>query len=184
MQVLTRAEGFERKKITDIFQIALASIFIGLCAQIKIPLFFTPIPLTGQTFGVMAVGAFLGSRKGALAALAYLFEGALGLPVFAGGAGGAHIFLGMTGGYLMAYPLQAYFVGWFLERGSFRFIKTVGVFALSCLLQLALGSLWIARFAPLDKAFAIGFYPFLPIEMAKALILSSYLKFKNKRGVS
>jgi biotin transport system substrate-specific component len=182
---MERVEGMvisaQRKEISTIFQILLASFFIGLCAQIKIPLFFTPIPLTGQTLGILSVGAFLGSRKGALAALAYIVEGTLGLPVFAGGNAGLPILLGPTGGYLMAYPLQTYFVGWFLERGSFRFTKTVGVFILSCVIQLAIGSLWLAHFFGLSKGFALGFYPFLPIDAAKGVLLASYLKFRNKR---
>src|SRR5918992_5276241 len=79
------------------------SLLTAAAAQVVVPLPFTPVPLTGQTFAVLLTGALLGPRLGALAMLAYLAEGAAGLPFFRGGAGGAHyLFLSPTAGYLLA----------------------------------------------------------------------------------
>src|SRR5579864_2125911 len=84
----------------DPMWIAGFSLLTAVLAQIRIPLPFTPVPLTGQTFAVLLAGAALGSRRGFLSQALYLAEGAAGLPVFAGAVGSlAHLF-GPTGGYL------------------------------------------------------------------------------------
>src|ERR1700745_1216201 len=78
------------------------SLLTALAAQIVIPI--GPVPITAQTFAVLLTGALLGSRLGAMAMIAYLLEGASGLPFFAGGTGGLPHLLGPTGGYLIAFP--------------------------------------------------------------------------------
>lgn len=93
------------------------SILVALTAQIRIPLPFSPVPITGQTFGVLLVGASLGAPRGALALALYLLEGAAGFPVYAGGSGGLIDILGPTGGYLLSYPIAAGLVGWLASRG-------------------------------------------------------------------
>ena len=99
-----------------------ASLFVALCARVTVPLPFTPVPLTMQNFGVLAVGLMLGSRRGFAALALYLAEGAAGLPVFnPAGLGGIAQIIGPTGGFLMAYPLVAFVVGWIYERTSRRF---------------------------------------------------------------
>lgn len=94
-----------------------ASLFVALCARVSVPLPFTPVPLTLQNFGVLAVGLLLGSRRGFAALALYLAEGAMGLPVFSMGAGIAYL-LGPTGGFLLAYPIVAFVAGWIYEQGS------------------------------------------------------------------
>ena len=99
-----------------------ASLFVALCARVTVPLPFTPVPLTLQNFGVLAVGLLLGSRRGFAALSLYLVEGVCGLPVFSPailGSGITHI-LGPTGGYLMAYPLVA-----FVAAGSSSTLRAV-----------------------------------------------------------
>src|SRR5438067_8796539 len=92
------------------------SLFLALCAQVSFHLPFTPVPITLQTLGVLLTGAALGSRRGALAMLVYLAEGAAGLPVFAGGSGGLIHLLGFTAGYLWSYPIAAFVVGLLCEK--------------------------------------------------------------------
>jgi biotin transport system substrate-specific component len=98
-----------------------ASLFVALCARVTVPLPFTPVPLTLQNFGVLAVGLLLGSRRGFAALALYLVEGACGLPVFSPsivlGVGIARI-LGPTGGFLLAYPLVAFVAGYIYEHTS------------------------------------------------------------------
>src|SRR2546425_8701733 len=91
------------------------SLLTALAAQVVIPI--GPIPITGQTFAVLLTGALLGSRLGAMAMIAYLIEGASGLPFFAGGMAGLSHLLGPTGGYLVAFPAAAFITGAFAEQG-------------------------------------------------------------------
>jgi biotin transport system substrate-specific component len=103
----------------DLVRIAAANILLILCAHIVIPLPFTPVPITGQTFGVLLVAVLLGARRSALTLVLYLLEGAAGLPVFQPlGLPGVARFLGPTAGYLVAYPVAAFIAGWLVERGA------------------------------------------------------------------
>src|SRR3989344_5830887 len=91
-----------------------AALFAALTAAVapfKIPLGFTPVPITLQTLVVLLAGAVLGSTYGALAMILYVLVGALGLPVFAGGGSGVGALLGPTGGYLFSYFIAAFFIG-------------------------------------------------------------------------
>jgi len=99
-----------------------ASLFVALCARVTLPLPFTPVPLTLQNFGVLAIALILGPRRGFAALALYLAEGAAGLPVFnPAGPGGVAQLFGVTGGFLMAYPFVAFVAGWIYERTSRRF---------------------------------------------------------------
>jgi biotin transport system substrate-specific component len=175
----------QRETIT-ILEILLASCFISVCAQVKIPLYFTPVPITLLTFSVMLVGALLGSRKGALAVLCYLLQGCVGLPVWAGGAAGFAHLMGPTGGYRIGCVVQAFLIGWFLERQTHaKSLQMIGIFILSICIQMGIGSLWLAQFVGLDNCFLLGFYPFIFGEGAKAALLGFYLKtrlFSNLKG--
>ncbi len=162
-------------------QIVLASCIIGICAQIKIPLYFTPVPLTITTCVIMLAGALLGSRKGALAVLCYLAQGWMGLPVFAGGASGLLHFMGPTGGYLIGYVVQAFVVGWLLEKKHDKSIVTIsGILLASTCLEMGIGSLWLAQFVGIESCLKLGFFPFFFIEVVKALAIATLIKFFNK----
>ena len=100
----------------EILRIAAANLLLILCAQLAIPLPWTPVPITGQTFGVMLVAVLLGSHRAAIALVLYLLEGAAGLPVFQPyGLPGAARLVGPTAGYLLAYPVAAYIIGWIIR---------------------------------------------------------------------
>src|SRR6058998_1674934 len=99
-----------------------ASLFVALCARITLPLPFTPVPLTLQNCGVLVVGLLLGSRRGFAALALYLAEGMAGLPVFNPmGPGGIAPVMGVTGGFLLAYPFVAGLAGYLMERGRKTF---------------------------------------------------------------
>jgi biotin transport system substrate-specific component len=141
------------------------SIFMALCARISIPLAWTPVPITGQTLGLLLTGAILGPRRGALAMLLYLAEGAAGLPVFAGGTFGMARLLGPTGGYLFSYPLVAGLVGWLAARGWDRRIPSaLLMFLIGNIVVYVLGASWLniykATFGQISVMWA-GVYPFL-----------------------
>ena len=147
----------------DALLVVLFSVFVALTAQIKIELGFTPVPLTGQTLGVLVTGALLGSRRGTLALALYLVEGAVGLPVFAGGASGLARIFGPTGGYLLAYPLAAGLVGLLAERGWDRTVWRAGIAMLMGNLLIYLIAVpWLSFFVgSIQLAFAKGMWPFV-----------------------
>src|SRR5579864_5129971 len=121
VQALTTPQERALEAARQVALVVGASLFVALCARITIPLMpLTPVPLTMQNFGVLLVGLTLGSRRGFAALALYLAEGAVGLPVFAGLGGIAHL-LGPTGGYLLAYPVVAGLAGFIAERGNRSF---------------------------------------------------------------
>ena len=164
------------------------SLLVALAAQVVIPLPFTPVPLTGQTFAVLLAGALLGPRLGALAMLAYLAEGAAGLPFFRGGAAGVAHFYGPTAGYLLAFPLAAFVTGHLAERGwDRRFLTAAAAMALGSLVILAGGWAWLTLlFRTAAEAFRLGVAPFLlgdvvKIALAAALLPAGWALLRRRR---
>ena len=148
--------------------LALGAAVVALSAQVVVPLPVSPVPLTLQGLAVILVGGMLGSTAGAGAMAVYLAAGAIGLPVFAGGAGGLARLLGPTGGYLLAFPVAAALVGRVGRRGS----------PARCLAGAALGMLAIhaggvAQLTLLggsaERAVEWGFLPFLVVDSLKVL---------------
>jgi biotin transport system substrate-specific component len=153
------------------------SLLVALAAQVVVPLPWTPVPVTGQTFAVLLAGALLGSRLGALAMVAYLAEGAAGLPFFRGGAGGAGHFAGATAGYLLAFPFAAFVTGHLAERGwDRRFLTAAAAMALGSLVILAGGWAWLALFfRGAGEAFRLGVAPFLLGDLVKIALAAAAL---------
>jgi len=153
-----------------------ASLLVALCARVTVPLPFTPVPLTLQNFGVLAVGLLLGSRRGFAALSLYLAEGAFGLPVFSPailGSGITHI-LGPTGGFLMAYPLVAFVAGYIYEHSSRRF-GWAAVSSLAAEVVLFAGGLsWLAVLThSVSLAIRYGLYWFVFAEVIKVLMAAA-----------
>ena len=153
------------------------SLLTALAAQVAIPLPWTPVPVTGQTFAVLLAGALLGSRLGALAMLAYLLEGASGLPFFAaGGSGLQRLLFSPTSGYLLAYPAAAFVVGLLAERGwDRRYLTAAAAMALGSILILLGGWAWLARFVSPAAAFEAGVAPFLVGDCIKIALAAAVL---------
>ena len=152
--------------------VALFSAFVALSARIAFPLPFTEVPVTGQTLTVLFTGAALGSRRGALALLLYLVEGAVGLPVFAPSVAlppGIGRLLGPTGGYLLSYPLASGMVGWLAERNWDRRLWTAALAMLVGNLLIYLVAIpWLTLFTGnLWHAVVKGMVPFIPGDLLK-----------------
>jgi len=164
-------------RVRDVFLIILGSLLIAALAQIEIPLPFTPVPITGQTFGVLLIGAALGSRRGAASLLLYLAEGTLGLPFFAGGASGVGILTGATAGYLVGFVIAAYVVGLLAERGLERSIRTSIIpFLVGTIIIYVCGVTWLAVvLGGLGKAIAAGLLPFIIGDAIKLVAASLVL---------
>jgi biotin transport system substrate-specific component len=151
-----------------------ASALMALLAQLAIPL--PVVPITGQTLGVLLIGAALGSKKGSLAMLAYLAEGALGAPVFAGGSGGIAVLGGPTAGYLYGFVVAAFVVGWLAERGFDRNLFTAGLAMLvGEVAMYAVALPWLSFYVPADKLLSVGFIPFIPGDLVKLVIAAALL---------
>lgn len=149
--------------------VVLGSLFIAICAQINIPLPLVPITL--QTFAVLAVGAAFGMRLGAATLALYVLEGTLGLPVFAEFKYGPAVLMGPTGGYLIGFIIAAALVGWFAERGyDRRVLAMFGVMLLGAAVLYIPGLLWLAQFTGYQTVLDLGLYPFLWGDLVKAAL--------------
>jgi biotin transport system substrate-specific component len=156
-----------------LFQVLGASALMALCSQIKIVLPFTLVPLTLQTLAVLSIGATLGSRKGAWAILLYFAQILAGLPVLSGGAADPLVFLGPKGGYVLGFCLQAFLMGWMVERMPWSKPVTLLIGGLlACSVQMGLGVCVLAQFVSWSHVWTMGLFPFLPGEILKVLIVS------------
>lgn len=163
---LPRAGAFR-----DAALIVGASLVTALSAQVALPLPWSPVPITGQTFAVLLSGAVLGARRAFLAQVLYLAEGALGLPVFAGGLGGALVFVGPTAGYLAAFPFAAAVTGALAQRGwDRRFATMFAAMLLGSAVIFAVGLAGLARFVPGRTLLAQGLLPFVPGDLIKSAL--------------
>ncbi len=150
------------------------SLLTAAAAQLKIPMF--PVPITGQTFAVLLTGALLGSRLGAMAMIAYLIEGASGLPFFNGFSGGLQHLLGPTGGYLVAFPAAAYITGAFAEHGwDKRFLTAVAAMTIGSIVILLCGWAWLSQFMAASVAFHAGVTRFIIGDIIKIILAAAVL---------
>lgn len=170
-----RAEGRSRV-LMDLSLILLGSLLVAITAQVSVPLPFSPVPITGQTLAVLLVGMALGSRRGALAMLAYLAEGVAGLPVFAEARAGLATLLGPTGGYLAGFVVAAWAVGALAERGFDRSLwKTLLAMFIGNGIIYAVGLGWLVRFTGAAGVLEAGLYPFLVGDVIKAVVAALLL---------
>lgn len=158
-------------------------VLTSLGAFVRIPLPFTPVPITLQTLFVLLSGVFLGSGFGAISQLGYIFLGLAGISIFTGTGSGVPYFCGPTAGYLLGFVASAFCAGRFIKyaQGS-RFL----VFAVLCLADLVLlgcGVIWLKFLFgySLGKSLLVGLMPFLPGDVLKALIASGvYLGLRSR----
>ncbi|MGC8893728.1 MAG: biotin transporter BioY [candidate division WOR-3 bacterium] len=168
-----------RKDVREALWFDLIAIFIGAglvaaLSRISVPLPFSPVPITGQTLGVLLVGAALGSRRAFLSLMAYLAAGVSGLPVFAMGGAGPGWLVGPTGGYLMSFPLAAALVGFLTEKGwGKNFFLALCAMTLASILIYLMGALWLSAFVP--DPIEAGILPFIPGDAIKVMLSASLL---------
>ena len=154
--------------LRNVILIALGTALLTLSAKVNLPLPY--VPMTLQTLAVLVIGAAYGARLGAATLAAYLAEGALGLPVFAGPVGGVAPLFGPTAGYLFGFVAAAFVTGWLSERGWDRSVSRLFVaMALGHILILAAGFGWLAFGMKLgvEKAWLVGIVPFIAGSLIK-----------------
>lgn len=170
------------QNLTLMHRIALViagSALIALSAHIKVP--FYPVPVTMQTMVILLIGMTYGSRLGALTVLAYLAEGAMGLPVFAGGAGLAYM-AGPTGGYLFGFLISAFVLGNLAERGWGKtWQTTAAAMVIGNLVIYSFGVIWLSNIiGSFDKGLQFGLLPFIYGDILKIVIAMAALPFAWK----
>lgn len=160
--------------VRDVALVVGGAGLTALAARVSIPLPFTPVPLTLQTFAVLLVGASLGTVRGLAAMLLYLAAGVAGAPVFSGGSSGAG---GASFGYVVGFVLAAALVGRLAERGATRGpLRTAGVMILGNLAIYAVGVPWlmVVLNVGLTKALALGVVPFLVGDLLKVAVAAGF----------
>lgn len=163
----------KRSSTLDGLEIAGFALITAVLAQLRVPLPFTPVPVTGQTFAVLLAGAVLGARRGFLSQALYLGLGAAGLPVFAGGS-----IISLTAGYLWSFPVAAFLLGWMVEHGAIRRTwSLVGAMLVADACILTGGLLWlkVAVAVSFHQALLLGVAPFWAGEIFKISALSLVL---------
>jgi biotin transport system substrate-specific component len=158
----------------------MGSLLVAGLAQLSITLPFTPVPITGQTLGVLLVGASMGPGLGAATLGLYLAEGAVGLPFFAEGRSGLDILRlsSATGGYLWGFVLAALLVGWLSRRGWDRSIRSsIGAMFIGEIVVYAVGVPWLmaALGVGLEQGLELGLYPFVIGDTLKLLLAAALL---------
>jgi biotin transport system substrate-specific component len=151
-------------------RVASANLLMVLCAWVALPLPGTPVPLTGQTFGVLLIGALFGANRAWQAMTLYLLEGAAGLPVFQplGLPGVGHL-IGPTAGYLLAFPVAAAVTGWMVTHGARRTANLLGALLAGEIIIFAGGCMWLGYILRLGWSAMLhaGLIPFVPGEIVK-----------------
>ncbi|HXF97150.1 MAG TPA: biotin transporter BioY [Gaiellaceae bacterium] len=162
----------------DALLVAGGAGLIAASAQLSIPLPFTPVPITGQTFAVLLVGASLGTLRGGASALLYVLAGIAGAPVYADGAHGWAVVTGASGGYLVGFVLAAAVTGRLAERGwDRRFSSALGAMLTGNVLIYLVGLPWLALVldTSLEKTLELGLYPFIPGDLLKLYLAATLL---------
>jgi biotin transport system substrate-specific component len=159
------ADVFGRSAVRNAVLVIAGAAFVGVAAQVAVPLPFTPVPLTGQTFAVLLTAAALGMWRGMAAMSLYAVAGVAGVPWFAGAStafkGGALV---VSFGYVLGFVAAAALVGWLAQRGATRTApRTAGLMVLGNAVIYTFGALWLAAALsiPLTNAISLGVTPFL-----------------------
>lgn len=177
---VARSESTRSNLAVDTVLVLLGAALVSGLAQLEIKLPITPVPITGQTLGVLLVGGALGSIRGVASILVYLVAGAVGAPVFSGGDSGASFlaFSSATGGYLWGFVVAAYVVGRLAEKGWDRGVgSSMGAMLIGELIIFTAGVSWLAAAFDLsaERALEAGLYPFVVGDALKLLIAAGAL---------
>jgi biotin transport system substrate-specific component len=166
-----------RHQVTTVALVVSFALLTAVAAQIRIPLPFTPVPITGQTLAVMLSGAVLGASAGAASQALYLLMG-LFLPFYAGGASGWGYATGATGGFLLGFVVAAWVIGQLAERRQDRSVITaIPAFITGTVVIYLLGVPWLANVLGVSwtRAVELGAAPFVLGDLAKVAAAGALL---------
>ena len=161
----------------NILSVFIGVVFLSLLAQLAIPLPGTPVPITGQTFGVALAALLWGRKRGVAVVVSYLTAGAMGLPVFAAAKSG--LIMGPTMGYLIGMVLASYWMGTLSDFGWTKtFLKSWFTVFTGSIIVFAFGALVLSFFVPAKDVLLMGVIPFLPGDLIKTLV-ASFVAYKS-----
>jgi len=163
-------------RVRDVVLVIAGALFIYLTARVSIPVPGSPVPITGQTFGVLLVGGALGFRRGLIGVALYVLLGVVGLPFFAEGKGGLTVIWGATGGYLIGFMVAGAVVGRLAELGWDRRIGgALGAMLVGSLIIYAIGVPWLKIVTGLsvEDTIAKGLTPFLLGDTIKLVLAAA-----------
>lgn len=168
----TNAANRTNLSLRDMMLVSMFTAILAVLAYVAVPLPFSPVPVTGQTFGIMLIGLLLGKKRGVMAVALMLLLGAVGVPVFSGGRAGLSILAGPTGGYLFSWLLSVVVVD--ALKSKIRGFKgaVAASFVGGVIVVYAIGVPWLAMSTgmTLSAAFVAGAMPFLPGDLFKVAI--------------
>ena len=172
------------RTLNQVLLVTMGVIAMALLAQVAIPVPFSPVPLTGQTFGVLCLGLLFGRKLGLATILSYIALGSIGMPLFAKGGSGL-LFFSPSGGYLVGYVFAVLLCGFFAEKGWTKSIfKLFAVLFVAEILIYAFGLTQLSFFIPSEAVLSAGLYPFILGDLTKmlmvAMLLPAVWKLKEK----
>ena len=159
----------EKEFLKNIFLVLSGVIFLSVMSQLIIPLYFTPVPISLGSFGVIMVALLYGRKLGTVTVLSYVVAGSLGAPIFAGFKAGS--LFSPTGGYIVGYVVAAVILGFLSDKGIAKsYVKTFLSLLLVSVIILILGALVLMLFVPIKNIFMAGVLPFILGDMLKAVV--------------
>jgi biotin transport system substrate-specific component len=164
--------------LTDVLLVLAGTALVAAAAQISIKLPFTPVPITGQTFAVVFVGAALGAVRGTASLMLYLWLGVLGAPIYAHHAHGLSVITGASGGYIVGFVLAAAVTGWLAERNWDKTLPSaIAAMLTGNVIIYLVGLPWLAVVlnTNLEKTLEFGLYPFVPGDIFKLYLAAALL---------
>lgn len=168
-----------------VLSLVASTALVAICAHISVPLGFTPVPVTMQTFAVLLLGLLFGPGAAFACLALYLLEGALGLPMFSPhGLGGIAQLLGPTGGYLLSYPFAAALASVLYRRGGRSFLSALAGAGLASLVILGGGFAWLALLThtKFSVVFSQSVAPFLPGDAVKVVAAAACARMLGSFG--
>ncbi|KQL40035.1 biotin synthase [Bacillus sp. FJAT-25509] len=173
----------QQERLKMLINSALFAAIIGILSQVSIPLPFSPVPITGQTLAIGLAATILGKKYGTISLLLYLALGAIGIPVFAGGAAGFGVLVGSTGGYLIGFIPTIFIIAYYIEKTKFTVLNAMIANIIGMFVTLIFGTVWLKIAASLSwhDAMAFGFYPFIILGLVKAYVASALGVIIGKR---
>ena len=172
------ADALPESLLTDIALVVGAACFVGLLAQVNIHLSWTPVPITGQTLGVLLAGSALGWKRGSIAMAFYFLAGMIGMPWYSNHTHGWSVATGATMGYLIGFILAAGVCGWIAAQGNDRkILSAMGSMIVGNVIIYALGVTWLAHsiHVSISKAVQLGLTPFLLGDAIKIILAALIL---------
>jgi biotin transport system substrate-specific component len=179
--LLNKKEIVCNKTAARIIGVTIFALLTWLGAHVYIPLGFTPVPISLQTFFVFLSGAMLGKKLGAISQISYLSMGVAGLPIFTGGGFGAFYIIGPTGGYILGFIAASYLIGCMLKQNTST-IRIITAFSAGAFTIFTFGTGWLifGLGIGIKEALFLGVLPFIPGCILKisfaAIITKGYLK--------